>query len=64
MGNYRPGSPISVTGKVMEYIILKNLFKHKSKEVAGNSQQRFEKREKVLELIVFSMKLRNRGCLS
>lgn len=53
MANYRPGSLISVTGKVMEHIILKNLFKHKSKKVAEKSQQGFEKRKKVLELIVF-----------
>lgn len=35
MGNYRPGSLISVTGKEMEHIILKNLFKQWSKNSKG-----------------------------
>lgn len=64
MGNYRPGRVISLTRKVMEHIILKNLSKHKSKKVPGNIQQGFEKRKMMLELIVFCNETEEQRMLS
>lgn len=64
MGNYSPGSLISITGKVMEHIILKNLSEHKkSKKVAGNSPQGFAKRKKMLELVAFCNETEEQGML-
>lgn len=49
------------TGKEMEHIILKNLSKHKGKEVFGNSQQGFAKKKKMLELIAFCNETEEQG---
>ena len=44
VGNYSPGSLTSITGRMMEQIILENISKHtKGKKVSGNSQQGFGK---------------------
>lgn len=43
-GNYRPANLTTVSGKLMEQILLKDISKYmKDKKVTGNSQHRFIK---------------------